>query len=198
MRDVSLGSPAGVALAVVVAGALAWSFAGGGAGGLRERSPEPVPVADGPGCPGSGTRPASTAATRRVIVCLLNRERAARGLGPLGRDRRLERAAQAHAADMVRLRFFEHEGRDGRSPHERIDDAGYPRSPATGENLGWGEGAAGVPVRIVTGWMQSPGHRENILRERFTEVGVGVVFGAPDAVEQPSVTYVTAFGGGPL
>ncbi|HMJ97666.1 MAG TPA: CAP domain-containing protein, partial [Thermoleophilaceae bacterium] len=60
----------------------------------------------------------------------------------------------------------------------------------------WGEGMEATPVRIVKAWMKSPGHRENILRPEFTEVGVGVAYDAPIAGPvSPVGVYTTDFGG---
>jgi uncharacterized protein YkwD len=75
--------------------------------------------------------------------------------------------------------------------------AGYPvTSTSTGENLAWGTHANATPVRIVDGWMNSAGHRENILRPQFTEVGVGVAYDAPTAASvTPVGVYTTDFGG---
>jgi hypothetical protein len=113
--------------------------------------------------------------TRTLTLCLLNEERARKGLAPLRAEARLELASQRHSEDMARRSFFEHETPEGVDPQARILATGYPATNAfTGENIARGEFAESSPVEIVDSWMHSPGHRENILRAEFTEVGVGV------------------------
>ena len=130
----------------------------------------------------------------RATLCLLNAERRARGLGPLQADRALRRAALEHSQDMVERDFFEHENPDGVGPHERIVRTGYSlrRSGfSTGENLATGD--PGTPAAMVDGWMHSAGHRKNILRPGFEEIGIGIV---PRHQEGGlGATYTTTFGG---
>jgi uncharacterized protein YkwD len=131
--------------------------------------------------------------TRMLTLCLLNEERARHGIPPLRAEARLELASQQHSEDMVERRFFEHDTPDGVDPQERILATGYPATNAfTGENIARGEYAESSPVEVVDSWMHSPGHRENILRAEFTEVGVGV------ATAEAAATYTTDFGGPPV
>jgi uncharacterized protein YkwD len=131
----------------------------------------------------------------RATLCLLNAERRARGLGELRPDRALRRAALRHSEDMLERDFFEHENPDGLEPHDRILRAGYRLQPggfSTGENLATGD--PGTPAAMVDGWMHSPGHRKNILRRSFDEIGIGIV---PRHQEGGlGATYTTTFGGG--
>jgi cysteine-rich secretory family protein len=141
------------------------------------------------------------ARTRELTLCLLNGQRARRGLGPLRYEARLELASQRHADDMVGRRYFEHDTPEGVDPHARIAATGYPANNAfTGENIAWGEGAESSPVEIVDSWMHSPPHREAILHPSFSEIGVGVAIGAPErgASAAPAAAYATAFGGPPI
>lgn len=110
------------------------------------------------------------------VVALVNQERAEAGCRPLQIDSRLASAATAHSLDMATNDFFDHVGSDGSSPGDRILDAGYSYSRA-GENI-----AAGytTPEAVVAGWMNSSGHRDNILNCAFTETGVGYIFLAED------------------
>jgi uncharacterized protein YkwD len=142
----------------------------------------------------------SLARNNAMITCLLNYERARRGLGPLVRVPALDASSKRQSDDMVARRYFEHVSPDGIAPEARIADAGYVvrEGGMTGENIAWGEGDAGTPAAIVDGWMHSPGHRENILRPEFSQVGVGLTLGdAPErrATEHLSATYTTDFGG---
>ena len=129
-------------------------------------------------------------AARAATLCLLNAERAAHGLSPLQASTKLARAAQGHADDMVDRRYFAH-GNYG----ARIARTGWGRHRRTytiGENLGYGTNDGATPRAIVTGWMQSPGHRANILQRRFHAIGIGIASGTPDG--DAGATYSTDFG----
>lgn len=106
-------------------------------------------------------------------MVLTNAERAKVGCGPLRVDGRLAAAAQAHSTDMALNNYFSHTSRDGRSPFQRIADAGYTFSLAA-ENLAAGQRTA---VDAVAGWMQSAGHRANVLNCSLTQIGVGYATG---------------------
>ena len=131
----------------------------------------------------------------RATLCLLNEERAARGLSPLRRSRRLSRAARAHTRDMVQRRFFRHVSRHGGFV-ARVSRTGYLNASSwlIGENLGWGSGGKSRPRWVVAAWMHSRGHRRNILTRRFDEIGVGVISRAPKRTFLPAATYTTIFG----
>jgi uncharacterized protein YkwD len=139
-------------------------------------------------------------AGKAMTLCLLNFERAQAGLPPLVENGLLDRAAERHSADMVARRFFEHVSPDGVTPESRIAAAGYVPGPlgTTGENIAWGDGGVASPASIVDGWMHSPGHRANILRPTYREVGIGVSLGNPPAASASrlrAATYTTDFGG---
>jgi stress response protein SCP2 len=103
------------------------------------------------------------------VVSATNAERARHGLGLLAADPRLAAAAQGHSEDMVRRAFFAHENPDGAQVWDRAVAAGYPYRKVA-ENI-----AAGQPTAadVVRGWMDSPGHRANILDGELTQIGVG-------------------------
>jgi uncharacterized protein YkwD len=129
-----------------------------------------------------------------AILCLLNGERAAHGLRPLHSNHRLSKAARAWALRMVRQRFFSHEAAHS-SPLSRIKRTGYVHGNwSVGENLAWGNGPFATPRSIVNGWMHSPGHRANILRGQFKDIGIGIRLGAPGQGLSGGATYVTDFG----
>lgn len=115
---------------------------------------------------------------RAATLCLVNRERTSRGLSALAPDAPLQRAAQGHSEDMSSGDYFEHDGRHGDTPLSRMRAAGYIFSSrigyAVGENIGWATLWLASPKAIVTGWMDSPGHRANILDATFRDTGVGV------------------------
>ncbi|OBB94600.1 secretion protein [Mycobacterium sp. 852002-30065_SCH5024008] len=91
--------------------------------------------------------------------------------GPLTDDPRLRVAAQRHAEDMLRTGLSGHIGSDGSSPRTRIAEAGYTRTPATGEIVYWGTGSAANPTQALDSWMQSPPHRGIIVNCAFTAAG---------------------------
>ncbi|MDP9377531.1 MAG: CAP domain-containing protein [Actinomycetota bacterium] len=133
---------------------------------------------------------------RTATVCLLNNERTSRGLKALSRNVRLGRAARRHADDMVASRYFAHSSKDGSEFSSRIKRTGYMSSAngwMVGENLAWGTGSAGTPEAIVRAWMNSHGHRANILNGRYVEIGISVVAGNPNNGGAGG-TYVTEFG----
>ncbi|MFE5299943.1 CAP domain-containing protein [Streptomyces sp. NPDC056632] len=134
-------------------------------------APRPVP----PGrSPNGGDR--EEARRRRMeedVVVLVNERRRSAGLPPLRVDERLRESSRAHSADMAARGFFSHEAPGGVQPVDRMRRAGYP-APAA-ENIARGQQTAAGAMR---GWMNSPGHRANILREGLATIGVGVHLGA--------------------
>ena len=160
----------------------------------------PAPAAAGPtACAAAGSSPTDVGAGQLeyTILCLVNRERTARGLSRLRSNDRLDRAARGHSRNMVRRNFFSHDAPGGASVLDRVLRRGYrgPRGTLVGENIAWGSGSYATPAEILDGWMNSPGHRANILHPRFEEIGVGVAHGAPRAVGgAPAATYTTDFG----
>ncbi|MBC2905674.1 CAP domain-containing protein [Streptomyces cupreus] len=117
--------------------------------------------------------PADLAGTATEVVDLTNRERARAGLPPLALDPILTTAAQAHSADMVARAFYSHISPEGSQPWDRAAAAGSRRR-SIGENIACGQRS---PAEVVQGWMDSPGHRANILKRDFTHIGVGFAGG---------------------
>jgi uncharacterized protein YkwD len=107
------------------------------------------------------------------VVTRTNAERARHGLRPLTVEARLARAAQAHSVDMVRRAFFAHENPDGKQVWDRAVAAGYPYRKVA-ENIAAGQR---TPEEVVLGWLNSPGHRANILDGELTQIGVGCAEG---------------------
>ncbi|MFE7402553.1 CAP domain-containing protein [Streptomyces sp. NPDC057557] len=119
------------------------------------------------------------------LLKLVNSARSAVGCSPLTLNPKLTKAARKHSADMASHRNMSHTGSDGSAPGDRITHAGYDRS-AYGENVAYGYT---TPESVMAGWMNSPGHRRNILDCSFKEIGVGLAqpgnywtqdFGQPD------------------
>jgi uncharacterized protein YkwD len=99
--------------------------------------------------------------------------RRAAGLLPLLHSEALARVARAHSRDMAQRGYFGHEAPDGRGPADRVRDAGIAYAKVAenvAQNQGWED-----PVRqAMDGWLQSPGHRANLLDPDFTHTGVGI------------------------
>ncbi|MET7273797.1 CAP domain-containing protein [Streptomyces flaveolus] len=120
------------------------------------------------------------------VVGLTNRERVRAGLPELAADPRLTAAAQAHSADMVARDFYAHTDPDGGRPWDRAAAAGATRR-TVGENIACGQRS---PADVVEGWMNSPGHRANILEGDFTHIGVGLAGGG-----RAGMYWTQLFGG---
>jgi uncharacterized protein YkwD len=132
-----------------------------------------------------------------ATICLLNQERASRGLPRLAQDSRLNEAAQEHSSDMVRRGYFEHTTPDGRTVQDRLRALGFGLGGNTsgGENIEWGLREAATPAAMVRKWMASPPHRADILRVAFRQVGIGIALGTPFMPVANGATYTTDFGG---
>lgn len=109
------------------------------------------------------------------LLSLINEFRQQANLPLLGLSPLLSGAAQAHAEDMARNNYFDHTGLDGSSAGERAQRSGYSSS-FVGENIAVGNG---FPEAVFEQWVNSSGHRENMLNENYTEIGVGYVLHAP-------------------
>ena len=106
--------------------------------------------------------------------------------GPLTDSPQLRKAAQRHADDMARRKYFDHRGADGNQPKDRVQRAGYaPR--LTGENIAFAPESA---EEVVAGWLASPGHCANIMDARFTETGIAVATGR----QRGHIYWVQVFG----
>ncbi|WP_240449914.1 CAP domain-containing protein [Streptomyces sp. S1] len=104
------------------------------------------------------------------MIALVNAERAKEGCGAVTGNSLLARAAQGHSDDMAARDFFDHTNPDGAGPGERVTATGYGWS-TYGENIAMGQQTA---EQVMEAWMNSPGHRANILNCSFKELGVGL------------------------
>jgi uncharacterized protein YkwD len=107
------------------------------------------------------------------VIELINVERANAGLPALSPQGQLGSAAQLHSADMACKNYFSHTGLDGSSSADRAQRQGYS-SGFVGENIAAGYSS---PANVVAGWMNSAGHKANILGVDYTEIGIGYAFG---------------------
>ncbi|MEU3937705.1 CAP domain-containing protein [Streptomyces sp. NPDC029044] len=131
-----------------------------------------------------GTRPGSTGSDsgsgsesgggpEAQVLALVNKERAAAGCSPVTANDRLTRAADDYSDVMASSGVMSHTGPDGSTMTTRVEAAGYQWS-TLGENIARGQADAAA---VMKSWMNSPGHRANILNCSFKELGVGVHFG---------------------
>lgn len=145
-------------------------------------------------------RQSGVSAAGAATVCLVNRQRTSRGLPALRENSLLSTTSLEHSQDMVKLGYFEHTAADGRTVGDRLRTVGYGAGAtvSAGENIAYGVGNEATPASIVDLWMHSPGHRADILRRSYTEIGIGIALGAPEAPmdkEADAATYTTDFGG---
>ncbi len=105
------------------------------------------------------------------VIRLVNKERAEVGLPALKYDWELARVAKYKSRDMNNVGYFSHNSPTYGSPFTMMKDFGISYKSA-GENIARGQASA---EEVVNAWMNSPGHRENILNEDFTHIGVGYV-----------------------
>ncbi len=103
------------------------------------------------------------------VVGLVNDERSKAGCGPVAEEPHLDRAAQGHSDDMSARDYFSHDTPEGDDFADRITEAGYPRPGA--ENIAKGASSA---EQVMQMWMNSSGHRDNILNCSLKKIGVGV------------------------
>lgn len=129
------------------------------------------------------------AAVRREMLAQVNAIRKRHGLRALTADAQLDRAAQGHAEDMLRRAYFAHGSPSGETARERIRATGYTYR-TIGENIAFGQTSV---EEVVETWMDSPGHRKNILNKDFAELGVGLALGR-DSSGRHRTLWVQNFG----
>lgn len=113
----------------------------------------------------------SVAEAEKQAVNLLNADRRANGLPDLQVDSRVTTVARNHAQDMVNRNYFSHYSPEGQSPFDRLKQAGISYS-AAGENIGMNQSIQNAEIAF----MNSSGHRANILNSAFTKIGIGVAY----------------------
>jgi uncharacterized protein YkwD len=104
------------------------------------------------------------------VISLVNTERSKAGLGSVSKNGQLTNSAQGYAQYMADANFFAHEGPNGSTFITRNKDAGYYPYHYLGENIAAGQR---TPQEVMTAWMNSSGHRANILKPEYKEIGVG-------------------------
>lgn len=116
---------------------------------------------------------ASTLSAEEEVVQLVNQERAKYGLKPLTSNWELARVARYKSQDMLNKNYFDHNSPTYGTPFQMIKNFGITYKTA-GENIAAGQA---TPQAVVKAWMNSEGHRKNILSSNYTQIGVGYVKG---------------------
>lgn len=128
------------------------------------------------------------------VLALTNAEREKEDLRPLSLNQQLSKAAQIQSEDLALGDFFAHTSPDGVDLADRLEAGGYESYDTAGENIAAGQITA---EQVVQEWMNSPGHRDNILEPAFKELGVGYYFLAQDTGEVNYNHYWTQTFGTP-
>lgn len=144
----------------------------GDPGALARRLGNQRVVADPPPPPPKPS--AGVAGVASEVIRITNVQRQAAGLSPVAAHPQLMSAALAHSNDQAAMQRMSHTGSDGSSAGDRITRAGY-RWRTWGENVAMGYSSADA---AMDGWMNSPGHRANILSSSMVDIGVAAVTGA--------------------
>jgi len=113
-------------------------------------------------------------AFQKKVIDIVNKERATAGLGTLAENADSDKIATLKSEDMVKLNYFSHTSPTYGSPFEMLTHFNISYT-AAGENIAYGQS---TPDDVMTAWMNSPGHRANILNSNYTQIGVGIALKA--------------------
>lgn len=126
---------------------------------------------------------------RRLALEAVNAARREQGLKPVVANSDLDAAAQRHAEDQLQRGYYDHVSPEGSTPAERALRAGYRRKKGIAENIAKG---LFTPAEAVERWLESSGHRSNILRRTAEATGLGVAIG--ESEEGLEILWVQMFG----
>nr|WP_281201115.1 CAP domain-containing protein [Orenia metallireducens] len=132
--------------------------------------PEDTPQQETPQQDQAPAADASISALEQEVVRLVNVERQKQGLQPYKHNSQVSNIARRKSEDMRDKKYFSHQSPTYGSPFEMLNQFGVEFT-AAGENIAKGQQTAAA---VMNSWMNSPGHRKNILSEKFTEIGVGL------------------------
>ncbi|WP_308249747.1 CAP domain-containing protein [Sphaerisporangium fuscum] len=139
--------------------------------GTPTPSPSPTPTGSASPTPTPTPTPGGVgSAEENEVLRLTNAERAKGGCQPLKHDPQLHQAALGHSTDMATQNYFSHTSKDGRSFMDRIRGAGFTGGSAWAENIAMGQT---TPAAVMNSWMNSAGHKANIMNCKYTLIGVG-------------------------
>lgn len=162
------------------------------AAGLFTLQPRTADAADTVTVTGCTGAPVVLDANEKAMLDLHNKQRATKGLGSLCVHPALQRAAEAHSKDMIDNDYFSHTSQDGTTAFQRMKREGYNYRTA-GENIAFGSGSLGAPANIFKNWMNSDGHRRNIMNKSYREIGIGAVTGTYGSYSNTTM-WTTDFG----
>ncbi len=114
--------------------------------------------------------PSSVKAFETEVVRLVNIERSKKGLQSLKQNWEIARVARYKSQDMINKKYFSHTSPTFGSPFKMMESFGI-RFSSAGENIAYGQN---TPAEVMKGWMNSPGHRANILSPSYTNIGCGL------------------------
>lgn len=157
-----------ILMAMILAAAVALSLSA-----VQPRTADAADTVTVTGCTGTSV---VLDLNEKAMLDLHNKQRATKGLKALCVHPALQKAAEAHSQDMIDKDYFTHNSQDGTTFAQRIKREGYNYRTA-GENIAWGSGSLGSPDNIFKGWMNSSGHKANIMNKSYREVGIGAVAG---------------------
>ena len=168
----------GITTGIIALGLLAILAKGGSHGGDGDAAKATTPQTTNPQTTNSGSNAGSGStasgnvkSAEQEAFNLLNADRTKNGLPALKMNSQLGTLAENYAKDMVNRNFFSHYNPEGQSPFDRMNQAGIKYSYA-GENLAINTS----PAAAETAFMNSSGHRANILNTNYTDVGLGVAY----------------------
>ena len=110
----------------------------------------------------------------KQTFALINQKRAEFGLSPIIWSDEIAKIARLHSENMAKFNFFSHTGIDGKMVNDRADLLGVTKWTAMGENIAYNRGYQKPLECAVEKWMESPGHRENLLNDRWKESAIGI------------------------
>jgi uncharacterized protein YkwD len=176
-----------VAASLLVAPAAAHATVKGGVKAtvaLGDKRPARATVAASAPCANTDVIPTpdTVEVVRAAILCLHNQVRAQAHLPLLKDNVKLRKAATGHSNEMVQEGYFDHTAPDGTTFVDRILSSGYAKKNegwTLGENLAWGTGDLSTAAGVMQAWMNSAGHKANILKRSYRELGVGIQLGVP-------------------
>lgn len=153
---------------------------------------EPTPTPDASGGQQSGCKATPDSAVEAQVLSLINQARIDNGLEPLTLNNQLSAAALAQSMDMACNNFVSHTGSDGSTWYTRVTAVGYSNPASARENIYVGNPAFGGTAQgAFTWWMNSQIHRDNILFENVTEIGIAYVY---NPGSEYGGYYTTVFG----
>jgi len=151
-------------------------------------------------CPGSKRSPKKIKVTgaQRLVICLVNKRREARGLRRLKRQKSISKAASRHTRQMRGSGCFAHRCSGEPDLTGRLTRADYIPCGCSwnaSENIAWGKGKkSGSPAKVVRAWMRSSSHRATLLGSGLEHIGVGFRRGSPYSGKKKLATYTIDVG----